>query len=138
MYSLPSSSHRREPRPRLKNTGVPPTEPKARTGELTPPGIRERDCSKSCWLREVISRLSGGTVIVWVNEVDAAFQGFHPIDEALDHGLADEGAVVLRHDGFYIKPAYHAGPWAAGLVRGYVAAGLDQRAVAVSGDQQPA
>src|SRR5580704_12388036 len=41
-----------EPFPRKINRGSPPTEPKARTGEFTPPGImlsarccRRRDCS---------------------------------------------------------------------------------------------
>jgi hypothetical protein len=38
MYSRPSSSVRRAPRPSRKNTGVPPTARKARTGEFTPPG----------------------------------------------------------------------------------------------------
>src|ERR1039458_8477367 len=39
MYRLPSASHTCAPRPRTRNGGVPPTERKARTGELTPPGM---------------------------------------------------------------------------------------------------
>ena len=39
MYSRPSSSITREPRPSRKKSGVPPTARKARTGEFTPPGI---------------------------------------------------------------------------------------------------
>jgi hypothetical protein len=40
MYSLPSASQScRRPAPRVKKRGVPPTERKARTGELTPPGM---------------------------------------------------------------------------------------------------
>src|SRR5438093_820777 len=47
MYSRPSSSRTRAPRPSRKNTGVPPTEPNARTGEFTPPGMRARERSNS-------------------------------------------------------------------------------------------
>ena len=39
MYSLPSASNRREPSPRTMKGASPPTAPKARTGEFTPPGI---------------------------------------------------------------------------------------------------
>src|SRR5437867_3865362 len=38
MYSLPSTSQRREPLARCVKNGVPPTPLKARTGEFTPPG----------------------------------------------------------------------------------------------------
>ena len=38
---------RRLPIPALKNIGVPPTEPNALTGELTPPGINTSDCSNN-------------------------------------------------------------------------------------------
>src|SRR5260221_13310029 len=51
MYSRPSSSTRRAPRPSRKNTGVPPTARNARTGELTPPGISRWDRSNSSLLR---------------------------------------------------------------------------------------
>src|SRR5882672_496583 len=51
MYSRPSSSTRRAPRPSRKNTGVPPTARKARTGEFTPPGMSSRERSKSARLR---------------------------------------------------------------------------------------
>src|SRR5947207_8682111 len=59
MYSRPSSSTRRAPRPSRKKTGVPPTAPKARTGELTPPGISARDLSNSARLRSCIGSSSG-------------------------------------------------------------------------------
>ena len=39
MYLFPSSSHINAPLAFLINGGVPPTDLKARTGELTPPGI---------------------------------------------------------------------------------------------------
>src|SRR5512140_724598 len=39
MYSFPSASQTCEPDPRSITTGVMPTERKARTGELTPPGM---------------------------------------------------------------------------------------------------
>ena len=52
MNSFSSASQICEPLPRTINGGSPPTEPKARTGEFTPPGImlsarfcRRRDCS---------------------------------------------------------------------------------------------
>src|ERR1700758_4697251 len=58
MYSFSSASQMWEPLPRTINGGSPPTEPKARTGEFTPPGImlsarfcKRRDCSV---LRDVI------------------------------------------------------------------------------------
>lgn len=35
----------------LEKIGVPPTLPKARTGELTPPGMEWRARSKRVWLR---------------------------------------------------------------------------------------
>src|SRR5580693_429663 len=52
MYSFSSASQMCEPLPRTINGGSPPTEPNARTGEFTPPGImlsarccKRRDCS---------------------------------------------------------------------------------------------
>src|SRR2546422_622278 len=39
MYSLPSASQMWPPWPRWMNSGLPPTARKARTGELTPPGM---------------------------------------------------------------------------------------------------
>src|SRR4051812_31821052 len=46
MYSRPSSSRMRAPRPSRMKGGVPPTARKARTGELTPPGISADERSK--------------------------------------------------------------------------------------------
>src|SRR6266852_6724615 len=57
MYSRPSSSRTRAPRPSRKNTGVPPTAPNARTGEFTPPGMRARDRSNSARLVSYIVSL---------------------------------------------------------------------------------
>src|SRR5213594_3817048 len=54
MYSLPSTSYRRAPAPREKNSGSPPTALKARTGELTPPGITWRAFSNR--LRDSVMR----------------------------------------------------------------------------------
>src|ERR1700734_2968091 len=52
MNSFSSTSQMCEPFPRAMNGGSPPTEPNARTGEFTPPGImlparccKRRDCS---------------------------------------------------------------------------------------------
>src|ERR1700760_2850687 len=54
MYSRPSSSVTRAPRPLRMKTGVPPTAPNARTGEFTPPGIRRVERSKRSRLRSYI------------------------------------------------------------------------------------
>src|ERR1700738_5056298 len=58
MYSFSSASQMCDPFPRRMNGGSPPTEPNARTGEFTPPGImlsarccKRRDCST---LRDVV------------------------------------------------------------------------------------
>jgi len=42
MNELPSTSKTRQPSARAMKGGVPPTEPKARTGLFTPPGIERR------------------------------------------------------------------------------------------------
>src|SRR5579863_8325349 len=65
MNSFSSASQMCEPLPRTMNGGSPPTEPKARTGEFTPPGImlsarccRRRDCST---FREVVDGIMAPT-----------------------------------------------------------------------------
>ena len=50
-YSSPSASVRYGPLAETIKRGVPPTEPNARTGEFTPPGISWRARSKSSSLR---------------------------------------------------------------------------------------
>src|SRR5215211_8197375 len=47
MYRRPSVSTRYAPSPRATKNGSPPTAPNARTGELTPPGMRASARSKS-------------------------------------------------------------------------------------------
>src|ERR1035441_286555 len=54
MYRLPSASHTCAPCPRTRNGGVPPTDRKARTGELTPPGMSRS--ARVCKARD-LSRL---------------------------------------------------------------------------------
>src|SRR6266851_2948177 len=61
MSSFSSASQMRDPLPRTMNLGWPPTAPNARTGELTPPGIRAAarfcrrcDCST---LRDVVGSI---------------------------------------------------------------------------------
>ena len=49
-YSLPSTSVRYGPRAPAMNRGVPPTEPKARTGESTPPGMTAWAAAKAAAL----------------------------------------------------------------------------------------
>src|SRR3569623_3230426 len=51
MNCLPSSSKRYAPSQRLKNTGSPPTPRKARTGELTPPGMWRWAWRNKSWER---------------------------------------------------------------------------------------
>src|ERR1035437_1767391 len=46
MVRLPSASVSHAPSPRSTNGGAPPTAPKARTGEFTPPGKKR---SARCW-----------------------------------------------------------------------------------------
>ncbi|MNJ82099.1 hypothetical protein D3C77_812630 [compost metagenome] len=53
MYCLSSASHTYGPCARLMKRGVPPTERKARTGELTPPGMLRQARSNSCSLRDM-------------------------------------------------------------------------------------
>src|SRR5258706_13062487 len=57
MSSLQSTSYSSAPWPRAKKIGSPPTARKARTGELTPPGITSLALSKS--LRESMPIVSG-------------------------------------------------------------------------------
>src|SRR3954463_14340670 len=63
MYSRPSTSGTRDPRPLATKYGVPPTERKARTGEFTPPGItREARPNSSSFVtpsRECFGELGG-------------------------------------------------------------------------------
>src|SRR6187399_2294810 len=47
VYLFPSASKTKAPSPLSINNGVPPTEPKARTGELTPPGKYFFACSNN-------------------------------------------------------------------------------------------
>src|SRR5271170_1667340 len=70
MYSFSSASQMCEPFPRTINGGSPPTEPNARTGEFTPPGImlsarccRRRDCSV---FRDVVDGIKAPTKIDFV------------------------------------------------------------------------
>src|SRR3954468_7253518 len=55
MKRLPSASNRYAPSPRSMKRGVPPTPRKARTGELTPPGIARCASAKSCSERVVVA-----------------------------------------------------------------------------------
>ncbi len=48
-YSRPSASVRYGPLPDTMKRGVPPTARKARTGELTPPGVTAKARSNSDW-----------------------------------------------------------------------------------------
>src|SRR5690606_13608365 len=57
----PSTSHSRLPRPRAMNGGVRPTLPKARTDELTPPGINRTARRWSASERSNMGSLAGFT-----------------------------------------------------------------------------
>src|SRR5229473_5983485 len=74
MNSFSSASQMCEPFPRTINGGSPPTEPNARTGEFTPPGIRpsarcckRRDCST---FREVVDGIEAPREKMSTNETD--------------------------------------------------------------------
>ena len=77
MYSLPSMSQIRQPFPRSMKRGVPPTEPKARTGLFTPPGILRLAARKAAedfacvWARIRGFRLFiSSTKFVWTSGVE--------------------------------------------------------------------
>src|SRR2546430_6383389 len=112
MYSRASSSRTRAPRPSRKNTGVPPTAPKARTGELTPPGISSKERSKSARLvsyivagRGCIERGEGARGGAHVGRVEE--RGDHPEhvgargDEA---GGVRDGDAAAGRDGEARQP----------------------------------
>src|SRR5258708_38201465 len=74
MNSFSSASQMCEPFPRTINGGSPPTEPNARTGEFTPPGItpsarccNRRDCST---FREIVDGIEGPREKMSTNETD--------------------------------------------------------------------
>src|SRR5947199_7129746 len=62
MHSLPSTSQIRAPAARSTKNGWPPTALKARTGELTPPGIRRRASANNC--SERLPEVIGGLLLV--------------------------------------------------------------------------
>src|SRR5271168_2759679 len=87
MYSFPSASKMREPSPRAIKSGDPPTPRKARTGELTPPGINfwaQAKRSSDFWC--CIARLRSAEHSEKLGE---------RIEEAIDHPLfqRDDGVV---------------------------------------------
>src|SRR4051812_34466838 len=82
MYSLPSSSYRRDPLPRRMNRGVPPTLRNARTGEFTPPGMRNFARSNSS------------------SDLDGFFTGDHPVQEEVHHDLMKRSIQVAQEPGF--------------------------------------
>src|SRR5688572_1228203 len=95
MRSCPSASVRYAPRPWAANRGLPPTEPKARTGELTPPGITRFARSKSSSL--VVNRGTSGQPV-------CGFLGVVGEDE-VGAGAADRGEN-LESGGPLVEPAF--------------------------------
>src|SRR5699024_2501949 len=59
-YSLPSTSMRMEPWARSMNRAWPPTEPKALTGEFTPPGVNILAFSNHSMERETLAEVPDG------------------------------------------------------------------------------
>src|SRR5580692_8320104 len=104
MYSLPSASKICEPCPRTMKGTSPPTERKARTGELTPPGII---CSaRSCSLRDIsVLRAMGSPKGNWSSMVTAGSGGLQPACPEPDFGVKKQRnspdiyslATVLKH-----------------------------------------
>src|SRR5260370_34685259 len=100
MYLFWSASQRWEPCPRTMNGGSPPTEPKARTGELPPPGII---CSaRFCNLREASTFLATGSSRCGL--INIAAQGMGGNLEAANAGRAWNSleihlsAIFLQHE----------------------------------------
>src|SRR5687768_5457700 len=121
MYSLPSTSQMRAPWPRAMKTGSPPTDLKARTGELTPPAMcccasANSSCERVSLLPGILAAftlvraaLAAVTVFGVVDHVGLALLGlglhrrrlldpglFLGIDQALDRG--HHLALVDAHD----------------------------------------
>src|SRR6478735_4532185 len=96
-YSLPSASVRYGPFAETMKRGVPPTEPKARTGELTPPGISRRARSKSASLRGLLEVMV--SILSVSREAQSAGEQFrHPGRHRRAHQFdgAHHGAVRQR------------------------------------------
>src|SRR5574343_2097143 len=104
MYFWPSASHMYAPWARAMKRGVPPTARKARTGELTPPGIEAWARSKS-WALVDTARASGGNGLIGSVEIvgggaagiRAGFGAFLVLgrqgpEEAVGHDMAHAGA----------------------------------------------
>ena len=69
----------REPSPRAMNRGVPPTPRKARTGELTPPGVTFWARAKSCSERELsTTAIIAGNSLTDNNRVLNGFDTVNP------------------------------------------------------------
>src|SRR5256885_14547170 len=98
MYRLPSTSVRRAPSPRAKNSGSPPTALKARTGELTPPGMTWRALSNR--LRE---RVPMGCSARSAPQQPGRLLG-EVGDDEIGPGAA-YGDERLHHDALAIDPA---------------------------------
>src|SRR5687767_6161766 len=113
-YSLPSASVRYAPLAETMNRGVPPTEPKARTGELTPPGMSWRARSKSSSLRGMLE------VMVPILSVGGrrsgqqfGYPGCHHGAEQFDaahHGAVGKGPVAV----FEVEPVNAQVPFEQG------------------------
>src|SRR5262252_1789937 len=98
MYSRPSASQIRLPKPRSMKGGVPPTARNARTGELTPPGMTLRERSNSRSLFEVTGEHPG--------KLPGALLDIRRIEQGADHreridSRGQKPWSVLRRDPSY-------------------------------------
>src|SRR5580700_521132 len=100
MYSFSSASQMCEPLPRTINGGSPPTEPNARTGEFTPPGImlsarccKRRDCST---FRDVVDGIVAPTKRMSKDEDRAITIAAPPQTNSSD---IHDSAIILQHRG---------------------------------------
>src|SRR5581483_7394927 len=90
MNWFPSSSSTWLPQPRLMNSGCPPTDLKARTGLLTPPGKTRCDCSKSDVDRLIVS------VAAWSSLLARPIEAYRRhIELRAPTGAQARGAAVL-------------------------------------------
>src|SRR5262249_27607882 len=89
MYSRPSASQMRLPAPRSMNRGTPPTARKARTGELTPPGMVLRDRSNKRSFFEAMC-------VEHRCKLPRAFLDVFGVEQGADHGDGIEACIDQR------------------------------------------
>src|SRR5690606_12610583 len=108
MNCVPSASHIYGPAARSMKRGVPPTERKARTGELTPPGMTRAARSKRASLRDMflpykgVSKGASSSITQGLDETLGLGRQVRVRKQRADHGngvgacLSSLGCVLRR------------------------------------------